>query len=836
MTRVARCAIWLALVGLVACGNDEPTGPVAVASVEVTPNPASVPLGETVLLSATPKDQAGNTLSGRTITWTSANASIATVDVGTVRGVAEGTTTVSAVSEGTVGSVAVTVAPARVNDVQVRPQNGSVLIGETLQMTATPRSASGTPLAGRSVTWSSSDPQVATVSPSGVVQGVAGGPVTITATVELRSGSAPVEIVDPTAPRVNAVTPFPMVVGESATITGVNFGATVGENAVTVDGSNATVTAADATSITFTVPATGCRPVRDVSVRVTAGGKSGARMHPVRPAAFTQVGIGEQLVLPGPPCLQLDATNAFETYLVGVVSLNPSAGSLLGAELTGRIGLAAGAGSVARPGPGLVSGSAWEVPGGSRDGDWPTEPAPRYNPGQQDVLVAHATRHVTSRAAEGAALRAAPPDLAAARSGALQSVIPPNAQVGQTFSVRVPPPFPGSCTQTVSTITAELRLITNRAFWLVDQANLTGGYTAADLQTLATAFDDRVAPALEATFGPIPDTDSDGRVAFVVTQWVNQQGWLSYSNLSDYRPRSECPASNEGDWAYLSTPQVNTSFTRDFLMSVMPHSLAHDFTHVIQNRAVIAGGARPDAWIEEGQATLGEEVFAHALSNPARAPRQNYGSTVIFSQTGSAQPYSMVSGLALYYGFQGSSQPKIAGAPQQCTWLQPSEGGTPPGPCDAGAAMSGSWAFLRWLTDHFAAAVGGDGAFHQALIDGSGPGFDRVTALAGLPIETLLSRFGAALYVDDRVSLQDALLGFPSWNLFDMEQNVFQQARLAPFNYGYQDFTQAVSIRGGSTAYFRITGPGRPATAVEFTGPAGAALGPDLRVWVVRVE
>ncbi|MDH3228120.1 MAG: hypothetical protein OEM67_13675, partial [Thermoleophilia bacterium] len=349
--------------------------------------------------------------------------------------------------------------------------------------------------------------------------------------------------------------------------------------------------------------------------------------------------------------------------------------------------------------------------------------------------------------------------------------------------------------------------------------------------------EDGVAPALETTFGPIPDTDSDGRVAFVATSRVNQQGWLSYASLSDYRPVSECPASNEGDWAYLATPQANSpSFARTSLMQVLPHSLAHDFTHVIQNRAVIAGGTRADPWIEEGQATLGEEVFAHAIANPARTARQNYGSAVMFSQVGSVQPYSMVPGLSLYYGFQGSTQPKVVGAPEQCTWLQPSEGGTPIGPCDASAAMSGAWAFLRWLTDHFGAAVGGDGAFHQALIDGSGPGFDRVATLTGLPIETLLARFGAALYVDDRITLSDGLLGFPSWDLFDLDQSVFQQGQLMPRNRGYQSFSEDISVRGGSTAYLRLSGPGRPATALEFTGAAGGALNPDLRVWVVRLD
>jgi len=834
-------ALLTALLGAASCGEEGPTGPVPVASVVVAPNPAAVRVGETVQLTATAQDQSGNNLTNRTVTWTSVNSAIAAVSNGAVLGVAEGSTTVSAVIDGTEGSVTVTVDPARVTSVDVRPASPSVLIGETLQMTATPRSASGTPLPGRAVTWSSSDEQVATVTTGGLVQGLTGGPVTITATVEQQTGFTSVEIVDPTAPQLTSITPFPMVEGGSATITGVNFGATPGENAVTVDGVAASVTAADGATVTFTVPATGCRPLRDVSVRVTAGGKSGARTHPIRPAAFTLVGVGEQVMLPGGSCLQLDATNSFESYLVGVYSTAASASTLSPAALTGRTGLASGAatappasGALAASGPGVAPG--WLRPVALPFPARSSAPGGRVlDAAQLEALRTHAVRHLEARRSETEALEAERPDLALARAGALPSVIPPGAQIGQTFPVRVPPHFPGSCTASTA-ITAELRLITPRGLWL-RETGLTSGFSDGQLQQIADAFEGQVAPVLEATFGPIPDSDGDGRIAFVSTGRVNQEGWLSYASLSDYRPVSECPASNEGDWAYLATPQAGTSFTASFLLEVLPQSLAHDFTHVIQNRAVIAGGVRADPWIEEGQATLGEEVFSHSVANPARSPLQNYGSAVIFSQSGSAVPYAMVSGLVLYYGFLGASEPKALNAPEQCSWLLPIPGGgAPPGPCDPFAAFSGSWAFLRWLTDHFGAAVGGDGALHQALIDTPGPGFDRVAALAGLPIEMLLARFGASLYVDDRISLSDALLGFPSWNLFELDQAVFQQGQLAPRNFGYQGFTQDVSVRGGSTAYFRLSGPGRPATAVELTGPGGVAPSSDLRVWVVRLD
>ncbi|HKA58466.1 MAG TPA: Ig-like domain-containing protein, partial [Gemmatimonadales bacterium] len=89
--------------------------------------------------------------------------------------------------------------PDAVATVSVTPATATVDVGATVQLTATPRDANGNPLTGRAVTWTSSDPAIATVSATGLVSGVAGGPVTITATSEGQSGTAAVTIHVPVA-------------------------------------------------------------------------------------------------------------------------------------------------------------------------------------------------------------------------------------------------------------------------------------------------------------------------------------------------------------------------------------------------------------------------------------------------------------------------------------------------------------------------------------------------------------------------------------------------------------------------------------------------------------
>src|SRR5438309_2140033 len=166
-----------------------------VASVAVSPVSVSEQVGQTVALSATTKDAAGNVLSGRTVTWASSNAAAATVSAsGVVTGVAAGSATITATSEGQGGTAAITVTPVPVASVTVAPASGSVVAGLTLQFTATPKDASGNPLSGRVVTWGSSNTAVATVNGSGLVMGVAAGSATITATSEGRSGTGAVTV------------------------------------------------------------------------------------------------------------------------------------------------------------------------------------------------------------------------------------------------------------------------------------------------------------------------------------------------------------------------------------------------------------------------------------------------------------------------------------------------------------------------------------------------------------------------------------------------------------------------------------------------------------------
>ena len=124
----------------------------------------------------------------KTLKWTSSDESIATVDqTGRVMAISKGTATIKAEANdgsGKIASCLVTVnrlvSSIELDKTSIIVYNGKT---ETLFATVTPSSANN-----KSVTWASSNPSVATVSASGLVEGIARGTTNITVTANDGSG------------------------------------------------------------------------------------------------------------------------------------------------------------------------------------------------------------------------------------------------------------------------------------------------------------------------------------------------------------------------------------------------------------------------------------------------------------------------------------------------------------------------------------------------------------------------------------------------------------------------------------------------------------------------
>ena len=87
--------------------------------------------------------------------------------------------------------------PAPIATVSLVPANDTLLVSETVTLAATLRDASDNVLTGRTVTWLSNRPAVASVSEAGLVTGLTDGEATITASAEGKSGAATIHVLGP---------------------------------------------------------------------------------------------------------------------------------------------------------------------------------------------------------------------------------------------------------------------------------------------------------------------------------------------------------------------------------------------------------------------------------------------------------------------------------------------------------------------------------------------------------------------------------------------------------------------------------------------------------------
>jgi hypothetical protein len=112
------------------------------------------------------------------------------------------------------------VVPPPVTSVVVSPASAHLVVGESVQLAALPYIYGDHPAGDHPVTWTTSDPAIATVSPSGLVVAVAAGAaVTITATSDGEPGAATVVVTGRVATITVGPTLLPVIVGATAQLT-----------------------------------------------------------------------------------------------------------------------------------------------------------------------------------------------------------------------------------------------------------------------------------------------------------------------------------------------------------------------------------------------------------------------------------------------------------------------------------------------------------------------------------------------------------------------------------------------------------------------------------------
>jgi uncharacterized protein YjdB len=316
-----------------ACSADRlPSGPTqtdtppTIASITIVPPIDSTLVGGSLRFTAIAKDANGRDLGGAD-TWTTSDAAVAIVDsTGAVAALAPGDAIVSARRGAKSANASLHVRPLPVASLTISPASPAILVGGSMQLTATAYDSVGRILTGRAVTWASGRTSVATVSTMGLVTGVAAGSAQVMATSEGRSSTAVIT--------VTAIPPAPVAtVSVSPSTPSMQAGATVQLTATARDAAGQVLTGrvvtwASGNTPVATVTATGLvTGVAAGSAQVTATSEGRSSTAVITVTAIPPAPVATVSVSPSAPSVQAGAT----------VQLTATARDAAGQVLTGRV-------------------------------------------------------------------------------------------------------------------------------------------------------------------------------------------------------------------------------------------------------------------------------------------------------------------------------------------------------------------------------------------------------------------------------------------------------------------------------------------------------------------
>ncbi|QDG53115.1 tandem-95 repeat protein [Persicimonas caeni] len=305
--------------------------PPSVSTIELSPQTASVEVDATLTLSARALADDGSELSWPTISYTSSDDTIATVDAnGTVTAVAPGTVAITAEADGVEKSAAITVTPRQIASLSVSPATAGIEVGQTVDLGASAQDGSGTTITDALVTWSSSDPSIAIVDSTGLVLGVSTttltGPDTVTITATAANGTTATATVDVSPRSANTIDLQPQSASIEATQT-LALDATVRANDGTIlEGRTITYTSSDES--TATVDANG------VVTAVAAGGTATISATSGTATATADITVTERAVAAVEVSPQLDTVEEGNTTTLSATPLAIDGSALSGRTVT----------------------------------------------------------------------------------------------------------------------------------------------------------------------------------------------------------------------------------------------------------------------------------------------------------------------------------------------------------------------------------------------------------------------------------------------------------------------------------------------------------------------
>jgi hypothetical protein len=832
-------------------GGDGPTSSGKVSRVEVTAPGSTMEVGQTMQVTVRYFDASSSQLTGRTVTYATSNQTVATIsNSGLITAAGPGPVTLTATVDGVQGNLSVTVSQAPVAFITITPANPSVLQGETLTLTAQPHSPSGQPISNRTITWSTANASRATITQGGVVTGVSPGNVYIRASTEGRIDSVNLRVRSLVTPSITGTSSATLVPGGTGSLTGTNFGATIADNEVVINGVTAQLTSASATSVTFTVPAKSalpCTATGPAQVALVANGDSAFTTMSLKVASERSLAVGESLLLTADAdlsCNELLGTGG--KYLITAFNYATNAGVRTSFRLTGAGATSvAAAGAVATPEPSAAA----------------IVPRPSL---PDDRMTRHLRSHATfmgrdrqlARQLGSPRLKQRSRRSASGAAALSQAAVAPPA-VGDVLTYRMRKTL--SSAATYDEVSFRVVYSGTRLVVLEDAASPVAGTMDEEYVRLGQEFDQVMYDQLLAFGDPLvvdSALDNNGRLLALFSPKVNNyqingqtNQILGFVTICDFFPRTEvtlpdstvipaCPSSNEGEAFYALVPDASAGWSVSLWRRLIRGTLIHEAKHVASYawRYYYDASFLEETWLEEATAQQASEIWARHMYG--RSAKQDLGwsdgPNCDYAPVGGACP-DPAEGILHHFSFVYDHYASL----ESKSILDDPFGSIDP------VIYGSSWSFMRYVTDTWGQS---EPSFLSAIMQVQNDhGVANVVSKAGRPFSELFGMFSLASTADNYpgATISDPKLRLASWNSRDlfanMSANITDGVGPAfPLSWPLQvrkvsfgNFTTAQSevslLRGGGFAAWELSGTqaGPQALAIRSTsnGTAPALIG-----------
>ncbi|MFL5381977.1 MAG: Ig-like domain-containing protein [Longimicrobiaceae bacterium] len=337
-----------------------------------------------------------------------------------------------------------------------------------------------------------------------------------------------------------------------------------------------------------------------------------------------------------------------------------------------------------------------------------------------------------------------------------------------------------------------------------DLENPTGGFTAAEYQSIIAELENVVYPTNTQYFGVPTDIDGNGKFTVLYTRAVNDLtpvganflygGFFHPRDLFPHTPKpgfDACPSSNTGEMFYMLVPDPNGVSNghvrpKSYVRQTTVGTIAHEFQHLINSSRRLyvnnADSTSETVWLDEALSHIAEELSFYTASG--LGPRQNLGQAQVLATQQRTDAFNEFS-LDNFARFDEYLRAPAVNAPYSDD--------------DDLATRGAAWALLRYIADR---RGGNEQTLWFNLVNSKINGLENLQAVLGTDPVLWARDWAVANYTDDAVPVS-AVFTHPSWNF----RNLYQNPSLGGFHLQVTTLgngTTSSSIHSGSAAYYKF--------------------------------